>query len=331
MTRHPIAHPAQPAPAGSIDAGARARPHLLQVGEFPPELQDEIDREFTVHSFAAATVDAGLAASIVGIITRSNYTITAEMIAAFPNLRIVATSGVGYDGIPLDAARARGITVTNTPGVLDAAVCELALGILLALLRRIPQGDAYTRSGAWSKAAFPLTTSLAGKSVGILGLGRIGQGIAKRLAPFDVRLFYSGSAKPGLPYTRVGSVIELARTVDILFVCCRGGAATEKLVNAAVLEALGPEGFLINMSRGSVVDEAALVEALKHGAIKGAGLDVYNNEPEPDPALLAASNTVLTPHVGSATRETRRLMLRLTLDNLHAVLAGQPALTPVLE
>ena len=331
MTNSLIAHRAQPSSTDSMRGDAGVRPHLLQVGEFPAELQGVIDSEFTVHSFAAASADEALAARIVGIVTRSNYTIAPEMIAALPNLRIVATSGVGYDGIPLDATRARGITVTNTPGVLDAAVCELGVGMLLALLRRIPQADAYTRSGAWSKAPFPLTASLAGKSVGILGLGRIGQGIAKRLAPFEVRIFYSGSAKPGLPYTHVDGVIELVRAVDILFVCCKGGAATEKLVDAAVLEALGPDGFVINLSRGSVIDETALVHALRHGVIKGAGLDVYNNEPAPDPALLALDNTILTPHVGSATGETRRLMLRLTLDNLQAVLAGKPALTPVLE
>lgn len=307
------------------------RPHLMQVGEFPAELQRDIDSQYHIHSVEAARADPGLAAEIVGIVTRSNYRIEPAMIALLPNLRVVSTCGVGYDGIPLDVTRSRGVTVTNTPGVLDAAVCELALGILLALLRRIPEGDAHTRSGAWSKAAFPLTTSLAGKSVGIIGLGRIGQGIARRLEPFEVRISYSGTRKPQLAYTHVASAVELARACDILFVCCKGGAATQKLVDATVLEALGPEGFLVNISRGSVVDEAALVHALKHGKIKGAGLDVYNDEPTPDAALLALPGTIFTPHVGSATRETRRMMLRLTLDNLEAVLAGKPALTPVVE
>lgn len=314
-----------------MTAGDMERPHLLQVGDFPAELQRDIDSEFITHTFAAASTDKALAEKIAGIITRSNYRIAAEMIAVFPNLRIVATSGVGYDGIPLAATQARGITVTNTPGVLDAAVCELAIGILLGLLRKIPEGDAHTRSGAWSQAPFPLTTSLAGKSVGIVGLGRIGQGIARRLAPFDVRTSYTGSHKPGFPYTHASSVIEMASDVDILFVCCKGGVETGRLINAPILEALGPDGFLINMSRGSVVDEAALIEALNKGKIKGAGLDVYNNEPRPDPAILALPNTVLTPHMGSATQEARRLMLKLTLDNLRAVLSGKPALTPVLE
>lgn len=307
------------------------RPHLLQVGEFPAELQGDIEREFATHTFAAASADPALREKIVGVITRSNCRIPADMIPVFPNLRVVATCGVGYDGIPLDVTRARGITVTNTPGVLDAAVCELALGILLGLLRKIPESDAYTRSGAWAKAPFPLTTSLAGKSVGIVGLGRIGQGIARRLVPFEVKIHYTGRQKPGLAYTHVGSLMEMATAVDILFVCCKGGAETEKLIDAPILQALGPNGFLINMSRGSVVDEAALVEALKRGTIKGAGLDVYNNEPHPDPAILALPHTVLTPHTGSATQEARRLMLELTLDNLRAVLGGKPALTPVLE
>lgn len=303
--------------------------NLVLVGEFPAALQLVIDAEFRCHRPAAALADEGLRARIAGIITRSNYTISDELISSLPNLKIVATSGVGYDGINVGLARARGVAVTNTPGVLDAAVCELGLGILLSLLRKIPAADRFLREGSWQANPFPLTTSLAGKSVGIVGLGRIGQGIAARLGAFGVRLSYTGTRQADSPHRHFDNLRDLAAAADILFVCCRGGPTTEKLINAEILAALGPEGFLINLARGSVVDEAALIQALDAGIIKGAGLDVYNDEPNINPAFLNLPNTVLTPHIGSATRETREVMLRLTLDNLHAVLSGRPPLTPV--
>ena len=304
---------------------------LVQVGVFPAGLQPSIDAEFRCHPPETALADEEIRPRIEGIITRSNYAIPGSLIAALPNLKIIATSGVGYDGIPLASALAKGVVVTNTPGVLDAAVCELGVGILLALLRRIPEADRFTREGRWTpQSQFPLTTSLAGKTVGIVGLGRIGRGIAARLAPFDVQCAYTGSKpQPEVPYRFIDNLPGLAAEADILFVTCPGGARTEKLINASILAALGAEGFLINLSRGSVVDEAALIHALKTGVIRGAGLDVYQDEPAIDGAFLTLPNTVLTPHVGSATAETRAAMLRLTLDNLHAVLKGAPALTPV--
>jgi lactate dehydrogenase-like 2-hydroxyacid dehydrogenase len=305
---------------------------LVQVGVFPAELQPRIDAEFRCHPPEAALADEGLRQRVEGIITRSNYTITESLLAALPKLKIVATSGVGYDGIPVAVARAKGVVVTNTPGVLDAAVCELGVGILLALLRRIPEADRFTRERRWTpQSQFPLATSLAGKTVGIVGLGRIGKGIAARLAPFDVRFAYTGSRpRPEVPYRFVAKLHDLAAESDILVITCPGGASTEKLIDAPVLAALGSKGFLVNMSRGSVVDEPALIHALSTGVIAGAGLDVYNDEPAIDPAFFTLPNTVLTPHIGSATAETRAAMLRLTLDNLRAVLGGDSALTPVL-
>ena len=302
---------------------------LVFVGAFPPELQRVLDSEFRCHDAEVALADPDLAGRIHGIITRSNVVLSKQVVTGLPNLKIIATCGVGYDGIPLAAARQRGIVVTNTPGVLDDAVCELGVGILLALLRRIPEADQFTRSGKWTSGMFPLATSLAGKRVGIVGLGRIGQGIATRLAGFGVALAYTGSRQEASPYRHFEKLHDLARESDVLFICCRGGETTRKLINASVLEALGPDGFLINMSRGSVIDEPALIHALQTGRIRGAGLDVYEDEPDIAPAFLDLRNTVLMPHIGSATQETRALMLRLTLDNLHAVLGGAPPLTPV--
>ena len=273
--------------------------------------------------------DSDLGGGIHGIITRSNVSLSEQVVAGLPNLKIIATCGVGCDGIPLAAARQRRIVVTNTPGVLDDAVCELGIGILLALLRRIPEADRFTRSGQWTGETFPLTTSLAGKRVGIVGLGRIGQGIATRLAGFGVELACTGSRQACAPDRHCETLHELARRSDILFVCCRGGDSTRRLIRASVLEALGSDGFLINLSRGSVVDEPALIHALKSDAIQGAGLDVYEDEPGIDPAFIDLPNAVRMPHVGSATKETRAVMLRLTLDNLHAGLGGAAPLTPV--
>lgn len=303
--------------------------NLVKVGVFPEELQAIIEKEFRCHTFESTGSDEVLRSSIEGVIMRSNYTLPEAIIGALPNLKIIATSGVGYDGIPVELARQRGVVVTNTPGVLDAAVCELAVGLLLALLRKLPDADRFVRDGRWSATLFPLTTSLAGKTVGIVGLGRIGRGIAERLAAFGVEFAYSGSRKPDVPYRHFESLRDLAAAADVLFICCRGGKATEKLINAPILAALGAEGFLISMARGSVVDEPALIHALQTGGIKGAALDVYNDEPTINPAFFQLPNTVLTPHVGSATAETRRAMLDLTLANLRAVLGGAPALTPV--
>ena len=302
---------------------------LVFVGAFPPDLQRVLDAEFRCHDAEVALANPELAGRIQGIITRSNVLLSKQVVTGLPNLKIIATCGVGYDGIPLAAARERKIVVTNTPGVLDDAVCELGVGILLALLRRIPAADQFTRSGKWASGMFPLATSLAGKRVGIVGLGRIGRGIAARLAGFGVTLAYTGSLHDDVPHPHFEKLHELARESDVLFICCRGGDSTRKLINASVLEALGPDGFLINMSRGSVVDEPALIHALQTGRIQGAGLDVYEGEPDIAPAFLTLPNTVLMPHIGSATRETRAVMLRLTLDNLHAVLGGGAALTPV--
>ncbi|HEX2012555.1 MAG TPA: 2-hydroxyacid dehydrogenase [Roseateles sp.] len=304
---------------------------LIQLGVFPATLQPQIDAEFRCVTPEAAMADEALRTQVRGIITRSNQQVPQALLEALPALRVIATSGVGYDGIPVAWAHARGIIVTHTPGVLDAAVCELGIGLLLALLREIPQSDRHVRDGSWRGAgAYPLTRSLAGKRIGIVGLGRIGKGIAARLAPFGPGLIaYAGGLQAGSPYRHCPSALALAAEVDVMFLCCKGGAETRHLINAEVLRALGA-GWLVNIARGSVVDEAALCEALTRGELRGAALDVFGQEPLGEASPLAdLPNVILSPHAGSATHETRADMLRLTLDNLNAVLAGRDALTAV--
>jgi lactate dehydrogenase-like 2-hydroxyacid dehydrogenase len=302
---------------------------LLQIGAFPQLAQDLIDTEFRCHSLQALEQDEALRASVRAIITRSNCVVPAEVVERLPSLGMIATCGVGYDLIPLELAARRNIVVSNTPDVLNDAVAELCVGLLFALLRRIPEGDRFTRSGGWRHGAFPLGVSLAGKRVGIVGLGRIGKEIAKRLAPFGVTLAYYGRSDQRLAWRFEPDLQQLARDSDILVLCAPGGPATEHLVDAAVLDALGPQGYLVNVARGSVVKEDELIAALAGGAIAGAALDVFDGEPDIDPRFFDLDNVVLAPHVGSATSETRMAMARLTLDNLHRFFADGSALTPV--
>ena len=304
-------------------------PPVLQIGEFPRIAQDLIDHSFELVSIDAIASDDQLRQRVGGIVTRSNYTVDVELIARLPSLGIIATSGVGYDRIPVEFARQRGITVSNTPDLLNAAVAELALGMLLALLRQLPRADAHVRSGAWHEGALPLGSSLADKQVGIIGLGRIRKDIVRRLLPFEVEVAYYGRTDQGLPWTRYGSVVELAAHSDVLIACCPGGEATRHIVNAEVLAALGARGVLVNIARGSVVDEAALVHALATKQIAGAALDVFEEEPTRNTALCAFDNVLLAPHIGSATHETRLAMAQLTVDNLKSFFMTGKAITAV--
>ena len=318
---------------GSSSPSAESTPSglletLVLVGDFPPGQQRLIDRVFRCVNPADAVADDGLRRSVRGIVTQSNFEVPLAVVDALPSLRVIATCGVGFDKIPVAAAQQRGIVVTHTPGVLDAAVCELGIGLLLALLRDIPAADRHVRDGAWRTTTYPLATSLAGQRVGIVGLGRIGQGFARRLEAFDVSLAYAGRRRSDSPYRHFPDALALAAEVDIMIISCRGGAATHHLIDARVLDALGA-GWLVNVARGSVVDEAALCRALTDGALRGAALDVFEQEPLGDSPLCRLPNVVLSPHAGSATHETRAAMLQLTLDNLHAVLAGRAAVTPV--
>ena len=295
---------------------------VLQVGHFPEIMQAEIDRRFTPfhHPDPKAPAPAG---AFQAILIRSNTKLPQALVEQIPSIRMVATCGVGYDNLPLAYLKEKGIKATNTPGVLNDAVCELAIGMMLALLRQLPEAQEYVKSTAWSKAPFRLTTTLAGKRVGIAGMGRIGQDLAKRLEPFKVDIAYSGPNKKSLPYAYHPNVQELAKACDVLFLACPATSDTDKMVDNKVLEALGPSGYLINIARGSVVDEDALLYALQHKKIAGAALDVFENEPNPSAAFLTLDNVLLTPHIGSATSETRIAMTNLAVDNLEAFFKHQ--------
>ncbi len=251
----------------------------------------------------------------------------------FPHLEIISSFGVGYDNIDAKAAGRRGIIVTNTPGVLDDEVADTALGLMIMTVRQLPQAERYLRAGQWSaKGAYPLSPSLRGRTVGILGLGRIGKAIATRVSAFGLDVVYCGRrAQADVPYRYYPSLIELAKASDVLIVVAPGGPATRHIVNAEVLEALGPDGVLINIARGSLVDEKALIVALRSGTILAAGLDVFENEPSVPQELIALENTVLLPHVGSASVKTRRAMAECVVANLLAWADGKPPLTPVPE
>ena len=251
----------------------------------------------------------------------------------YPKLEIISSFGVGYDNIDAKAAARLGITVTNTPGVLDDEVADTALGLMIMTVRQLPQSERYLRAGQWTaKGNFPLSASLRGRTVGIFGLGRIGKAIAKRIDAFGLPIAYhSRHAQADVPYRYYASLVEMAKAVDILIVIAPGGPATQHIINAEVLQALGPDGVLINVARGSLVDEKALIEALRNKTILAAGLDVFENEPSVPQELIALENTVLLPHVGSASVKTRRAMAECVVSNLFAWADGKPPLTPVPE
>ncbi len=250
----------------------------------------------------------------------------------FPNLQIVANFGVGYDGVDAAYAGRNNIIVTNTPDVLTDEVADLALGLLLCTVRELPQADNYLRAGKWLNAAFPLTATLRGRSMGILGLGRIGKAIAKRAEAFGVKIAYHGRNKQSdVDYPFYADLTAMARDVDILMIVAPGGESTRRIVDKDVMAALGPDGILINVARGTLVDEPALIEALKAKTILAAGLDVFEHEPKVPAELIALNNVVLLPHVGSASVETRRAMGQLVVDNIVAFADGKGPLTPVAE
>ena len=301
---------------------------VLQVGQFPEVMQAAVDRRISPVRFPDLNADLP-PGSFESILIRSNTQLPAQLLEKLPTVKMVATCGVGYDNLPLDYLKAHGIKASNTPGVLNDAVCELAIGMLFGLLRRIPQAHEFVKSAAWSKGLFTVTTTLAGKQVGIVGMGRIGQDLAKRLEPFKVNLAYTGPTRKDLPYEYLPDIQSLAKASDVLFLACPATPETEKMINVEVLKALGPQGYLINIARGSVVDETALLVALQQKWIAGAALDVFENEPNPNPEFLNLDNVLLTPHIGSATSETRQLMTNLAIDNLEAFYNKKPLLTEV--
>ena len=307
---------------------------ILSTGSFYPPAFELMERDFTVHKLWQAEDRDALLTEVSGRIRGiqampANRT-DAELMDALPKLEIISCFGVGVDGVDLEAARQRGVTVTNTPDVLNECVADLAMGLTVATVRRMSLGDRFVRAGGWLKGEFPLAQKVGGKTMGILGYGRIGKAIAKRAEAFGMRIAYHGrKPQAGVVHKYYANLAEMARDCDVLMVICPGGAATRHIVNAEVLKALGPEGTLINVARGSVVDEQALVKALADGSLGAAGLDVYESEPRVPEALFGMDQVVLLPHVASATHETRMAMGVLTADNLRAHFAGKPVLTPV--
>lgn len=310
---------------------------LLLIGGATPRMMEQFDRNFIVHKLSEISdLDAflsGNADKISYVATNGHDGIKPELMAALANLKIISCFGVGYDAIDVKAAADRGIVVTHTPNVLNADVANTTIALMLAVSRRIVVQDAYVRSGRWEReGAAPLTHSIEKKTVGILGLGRIGETIAKKLAAFDCTIVYhSRNEKPDAPYRYYGTLTDMARDADYLIVITPGGAATNKIVNREVMDALGPDGTLINVSRGSVVDEAELVSALKDGRLGAAGLDVFEAEPKVPADLFTMENVVLLPHVGSATVETRQAMGDLVVENLDQYAEDGTVVSPVPE
>jgi lactate dehydrogenase-like 2-hydroxyacid dehydrogenase len=308
---------------------------VLSIGSFPEATNAELARRFAItHHFRRPLPDAlspELRARVRGIATEANRGADRALIAALPKLEVICVFGVGTDAVDLAAARERGVPVTNTPGILTDEVADLAVGLMLASARQIPFADRYVRDGSWaSKGPIPLGRSVGGKTMGVIGLGGIGRAIADRGAAFRMRVIYTGPRrKPDAPYEYVADVVELARQSDYLMVACKGGPDTHHLVSAAVIDALGPNGTLVNVARGSVVDEAALIAALAEGRLGHAALDVFENEPNPSPDLLKLPSVIAQPHHGSATVETRTAIGQLMIDNLSAHFAGRPLLTLV--
>jgi lactate dehydrogenase-like 2-hydroxyacid dehydrogenase len=302
-----------------------------------PLIRDGLEARFTVHKLhEIADKEAFFATKaqdIRGMVGGSGHgRIDGTLMQRFPNLGIVGNFGVGYDGVDAVWAGQHGIVVTNTPDVLTDEVADLAMGLLIATIRRLPQADAYLRQGQWLKAPFPLTASLREKTMGILGLGRIGSAIAQRAEAFGLKLAYhTRSPKPDVPYRYYGDLVEMARDVDILMVIAPGGAGTKGIVSRAVMEALGPAGTLINVARGTLVDEPAMVELLGSGKLGAAGLDVFDKEPHVPEALFPMENVVLLPHVGSGSHYTRNKMGQLVVDNVISFAEGRGPITPVVE
>ncbi len=312
------------------------KPDLLMTGPMMQTIQDQLAQRFTVHKlWESADKEVflrQLAPSVVAFASGSHVPCDPALMGRFPGLKIVSSFGVGYDHVDAAWAGQNGIVVTNTPDVLNEEVADTALGLLLCTMRQLPQTDRYLRAGKWLEKPYPLTGTLRDRKVGILGLGRIGKAIARRLEAFNLPVVYHGrSEQPDVPYRYYPSLVEMARDVNVLLIVAPGGAATNKIVNREVLEALGPDGIVINVGRGSVVDEVALVKALQDKTILSAGLDVFEDEPRVPAELIAMDHVVLFPHVGSASVYTRNAMAQLVVDNLVSWADGKGPLTPVAE
>jgi lactate dehydrogenase-like 2-hydroxyacid dehydrogenase len=317
-------------------AGDKAE--VLMMAQMAPMIVDGIAKAFTLHKLWEAPdpdrLIRDLAPRLRALAAGGpvHDRVDGPLMAKFPRLEMISSFGVGYDHVDAKWAGEHGIVVTNTPDVLNEEVADTALGLLLCTVRELPQAERHLRAGKWIEGDYRLTATLRGRTVGIVGLGRIGKAIARRLEAFGVPVVYHGrSAQAGVAYRHYPDLVDMARDVDIIVVITPGGAQTKHLINAKVLEALGPNGILINVSRGSVVDQDALIAALNDRKILAAGLDVYANEPRVPQELIDMDHVVLFPHVGSASVHTRNAMGQLVVDNLIAWAAGKKPLTPVPE
>lgn len=305
---------------------------ILQSSKLLDSCEAALAERFTVHKLhEQADPDGWLAANGERIRAHAGSNISTALIDRLPRLEIIAGFGVGYDNIDIATAKARNIRVTNTPNVLNDAVAELTIGLMISLSRRIPQADQYVRQGKWPGGNMPLFSELTGKTLGILGLGRIGKEIATRAQAMKMRVVYTGRKRqPNEPYVYYDQLVDMARDSDWLVIIAPGGKDTDRIVSREVLEALGPRGMLVNVARGTLIDEPAMVELLQNGGLGGAALDVFEAEPKVPEALFALDNVVLSPHQGSATRQTRDAMGALLVANLDAHFAGDPLISAVV-
>ena len=309
--------------------------HVLAAAKLSPLYAAQLSAAYQFHDPLHETDPAAFAkvAPLVRAVAGSGDSkVSAELMAQLPALELISIMGVGYDGVDVAAAKARGVTVTHTPNVLNDDVADLAIGLMLCAARQLPAAERYVRAGQWLSAPMPLARKMSGARLGLVGMGRIGQAIAHRAQAFGMQIAYhTRTPKVGVPYAHHADLLSLARDSDFLVLITPGGAGTRHLVNAQVLQALGPKGILVNVARGSVVDEAALIDALEGGVIGGAALDVFEDEPRVPQRLMDLPQVVLVPHIGSATGQTRQAMADLAFGNVREHFAGRSVLTPVPE
>jgi len=302
------------------------RPEILAVSRLPDSLLGSLDQRFSLHRQTHETdpvAFGSIAGRIRGVVVGGKFTLPRELIDRLPALEIASVVGAGYDGVDVAAAVERNILVTHTPVVHASDVADFAMGLVLSLRRRIPQADQFVREGRWRSGLMPFASAVSGSRLGLVGMGHVGVALAARARAFNMAVAYTArTEKPELPYRFHAKVADLAAQVDFLVLAACGGAATRHIVNAEVLDALGPEGHLVNVARGSLIDQGALIEALRKQRIAGAALDVFEGEPNVHPDLVAMPNVILTPHIASATNQTRQAMFDLTMESLCAHFEG---------
>ncbi|MCF6691983.1 2-hydroxyacid dehydrogenase [Raoultella terrigena] len=305
---------------------------ILRVDKVPQVLADELALAHTLYEYSKLSAEQlqAIAGEVQVILASGESKVEAALINQLPQLKLIAVFGVGYDGVDIRAAAQKGVRVTNTPDILTDDVADLGIALMLNVSRRITGAQKFIERGGWQSGAYPQSTKVSGGRLGIVGFGRIGRAVAKRAQGFAMRIAcFDRNPVESSEVTYYPDLLALAKNSDVLMVCASAGKESEKLINHDVLAALGPQGILINIARGSVVDEEALAQALTLGTLGGAGLDVFANEPQVPQALLNRDDVVVTPHIGSATRATRAAMAQLVIDNIAAFYAGKPLLTPV--